>query len=618
MTPKILGAKLAERANEFVRPLLPDGQEKGGEWCVGSVKGEAGESCKIHLTTGLWKDWSTDEPGGDLLDLYAAVKGISLSQAMRECAKWLGIDQITWGKRKQRETSVPEKLPSFRKLSDVPEAHAWCLGRGFSEEVIAKYRLFADIGSRQVDGKYVVTGTAANIVFPYILAGEDKAFHLKFRDARQKQVWTSKNTRKGLYGWHALDRAARTVILVEGEPDVLAAATYGFPQVLGIPNGGGGGKMHEWIETEWDDLMRFDTIYLAIESDGAGMTAIHELVERLGRERCRVVKLPYKDINKCLQQGVEKTDIVEAISAARTLDPEELRNAGDFTDAVIQRFHPIDKKANGFHAPWASLLDRFYFAWGETTVLAGYTGHGKTELTGQIVLDASRQGIKCCVASMEFKADKWLQRTTRQAALNPDPSPSRIRQVMGWISNSIWVVDTYGTAPADRLLKIFEYAYRRYGVRLFVVDNWSKLGIADDDLSEQKRVINAFAAQDVRLNTHTIIVHHFRKAENDFDRANKMGLKGSSSIGDMACNILIVRRNRQKEQAMESPDFTKMPDDDQKKIRQAADTWLSADKARNFDEEFILGLYFDKTGHVWTEGRDEPPPVYVPMPKVNP
>ena len=37
--------------------------------------------------------------------------------------------------------------------------------------------------------------------------------------------------------------------------------------------------MHEWIETEWDDLMRFDTIYLAIESDGAGMTAIHELVD---------------------------------------------------------------------------------------------------------------------------------------------------------------------------------------------------------------------------------------------------------------------------------------------------------------------------------------------------
>jgi twinkle protein len=166
-------------------------------------------------------------------------------------------------------------------------------------------------------------------------------------------------------------------------------------------------------------------------------------------------------------------------------------------------------------------------------------------------------------------------------------------------------------------MKIFEYAFRRYGIRLFVIDNWSKLGIADDDLTEQKRVINMITAQDVRLNTHTIVVHHFRKAEDDFQRANKMGLKGSSSIGDMTCNILIVRRNRRKEQAMESPDFTKMPDEDQKKIRCSADTWLSADKARNFDEEFAIGLYFHKPGHVWTESQQEPPPIYCPLPKAT-
>jgi twinkle protein len=604
LTPKALGEMLAARADEFVRPLLPHGVEKSGEWCVGSVKGEPGESFKIKLSgenAGLWKDWATDDKGGDLLDLYAAVKGIPLSQAMRECARWLGIEQVTWGKRKPRETSIPEKLDSFRKLADVPESLAWCYGRGFSEEVITKYRLFADIGKN---------GKSANVVFPYIMPREEKAFHLKFRDTREKNVWTSKNTRKGLYGWHALEPSARSVMLVEGEPDVLAAATYGF-QALGIPNGGGGGRMHEWIENEWDDLVRFDTIFLAIESDGAGMVAMHELAERLGRERCRVVKLPLKDINLCLQRDVEKSEIVDAVKVSRTLDPEELRNSKDFTDEVIQRFHPIDKKANGFLAPWPSLMGRFYFAWGESTILAGYTGHGKTELTGQIVLDAARQGVRCCVASMEFKASKWLQRTTRQAVRDANPNPSRIRHAMDWLGENIWVVDTYGTAPADRLLKIFEYAYRRYGVRLFVIDNWSKLGIEDDDLSEQKRVINAITAQDVRLNTHTIVVHHFRKQEDDFERGNKMGLKGSSSIGDMTPNIWIVRRNRRKEQTMESPDFLKMPEEDQKKIRQAADTWFSCDKARNFDEEPTIGLFFDKPSHLWTEGRDEPPPVYV-------
>lgn len=600
LTPKILSAKLTERADEFVRPLLPNGTPVGDEWAVGSVGGEPGTSCKINLKTGLWKDYGTSDPGGDLLDLYAAVKRKPLSTAMVECAKWLGIDSPVWGKRKARETSIPDSPPNAQKLSQAPEVRAWLLGRGFSPEVIKKYRVFADGDN--------------TVVFPYIMPGDEKAFHLKFRSTREKRVWTSKNTRKGLYGWHALNPQVRSVMLVEGEPDVLAASTYGF-EVLGIPNGGGGGRQHEWIESEWDELMRFDTIYLAIESDTAGNAAVHELAERLGRARCRRVLLPFKDINKCLQERVTKAEIVEAIRVSRTLDPEELRNAADFTDDVIQRFHPIDKKQNGFHAPWASLLDRFYFAWGESTVLAGYTGHGKTEITGQIVLDAARQGVNACVASMEFKASKWLQRTTRQALRDANPGPVRIRTAMEWLGSNIWVIDTYGTAPADRLLKVFEYAYRRYGVRLFVIDNWSKLGIDDDDLSEQKRVINAITAQDVRLNTHTIVVHHFRKQEDDFQRGNKMGLKGSSAIGDMTPNIWIIRRNRQKEQSMASPDFTKMSPDDQKKIRHAPDTWFSCDKARNFDEEPSLPLYFDKAGHLWTENANEPPPNYVPAPK---
>jgi twinkle protein len=612
LTPKQLGQKLAERADEFVRPLLPDGVEKGGEWCVGSINGEPGESLKIKLTgdnAGLWKDWAKDAPGGDLLDLYAGVKRIPLAQAMRECARWLGIEHVTWGKRKQREGVAPEKLASFRRLSDVPEAHAWLIGRGFSQEVIDRYRIFADVGK---------SGKAANVVFPYIMPGRDeKAFHLKFRDTRQKQVWTSKGTRKGLYGWHALDPTVRSVMLVEGEPDVLAAATYGF-QVLGIPNGGGGGRQHEWIETEWDELVRFDTIFLAIESDGAGMTAIQELAERLGRERCRVVKLPFKDINHCLLNGVEKSEIVEGIRSSRSLDPAELRNAGDYVDAVIQRFHPLDKKANGFYAPWASLMGRFHFEYGATTIVAGFSGHGKTELCGQITLDAARQGVKACVASFEFMADKWLQRTVRQALRNADPPPSLIRHGMAWIGESMWIIDTRDNRGlnADKLISIWEYAYRRYGIKLFVMDNFQKLNIPDDDLAEQKRVINLFTAFAVRTQSHVIVVHHFRKnSEDDHQKGNKLHLKGASALGDMVDNIWIVMRNRRKEEAMQSPDFLKMPDEEQKKIRSAADTWFKNEKFRNGDEEPMLALYFDKPGHIWTESPNEPAPVYCPPPK---
>ena len=44
-------------------------------------------------------------------------------------------------------------------------------------------------------------------------------------------------------------------------------------------------KDFEALQKEWDNLQRFDTIYLAVETDSAGMVAIHEIAERLGRHR---------------------------------------------------------------------------------------------------------------------------------------------------------------------------------------------------------------------------------------------------------------------------------------------------------------------------------------------
>ena len=54
-----LSALLAQRCEEIVRDLLPNGEKKSGEWCVGSIQGEKGESLKVHLKgakAGVWAD----------------------------------------------------------------------------------------------------------------------------------------------------------------------------------------------------------------------------------------------------------------------------------------------------------------------------------------------------------------------------------------------------------------------------------------------------------------------------------------------------------------------------------------------------------------------------------
>jgi twinkle protein len=324
-----------------------------------------------------------------------------------------------------------------------------------------------------------------------------------------------------------------------------------------------------------------------------------------------VVKLPHKDANECLTRGVTREAMVSAIRESRTLDPKELRNAREFTQQVTERFHPVSKAARGFIMPWLRVSETFLFEWGCTTIIAGYAGHGKSEVVGQVVLDAIRQNVRVCAASLEFRSSKWLQRLVRQATGNAQPPHSLIEKSLDWIGNGLWAFDVYGSAKADRLLEVFGYAHRRYGVKLFIIDNWSKLGIADDDLAEQKRIISLITEFAVTYNVHVIVVNHLRKVEDDFSAANKLSVKGSGAIVDLADNVIMAWRNIPKESKVRSAEWFKLDDVKRNDILRQPDTTLTWVKHRNGDDDPRLPLYFNRATHTWQEGQGEPPYIYV-------
>ncbi|WP_375663585.1 toprim domain-containing protein [Bartonella sp. CL63NXGY] len=85
--------KLISQADKIVEMLLPQGHKRGNNWIVGNTRGEAGQSLSICLSgskAGLWYDFA-ESTGGDLLDLWCEVKGISLSQALEEARATLNL-----------------------------------------------------------------------------------------------------------------------------------------------------------------------------------------------------------------------------------------------------------------------------------------------------------------------------------------------------------------------------------------------------------------------------------------------------------------------------------------------------------------------------------------------
>ena len=87
-----LADALLQRAHLLVPQWLPGGVERNGRWYVGDFDGGEGESANVNLETGTWIDnaGGDDDRGGDLISLYARIRGLNNGQAARELMRDLG------------------------------------------------------------------------------------------------------------------------------------------------------------------------------------------------------------------------------------------------------------------------------------------------------------------------------------------------------------------------------------------------------------------------------------------------------------------------------------------------------------------------------------------------
>lgn len=72
------------QASSLLFDWLPGGKIVGNEFECGNLSGISGRSLRVNLRTGKWGDFSSNERGGDLISLYAAIHGISQIEAYRK------------------------------------------------------------------------------------------------------------------------------------------------------------------------------------------------------------------------------------------------------------------------------------------------------------------------------------------------------------------------------------------------------------------------------------------------------------------------------------------------------------------------------------------------------
>lgn len=583
-----ISRRLSDRAEEIAAYLLPNGHRDGREWCVGSISGEQGKSLKVCISgtkQGIWSDFASGE-SGDLIDLWRETKCGSNHEALQEIKRYLGIEDV---KRPQRKEY---KRPEKPKGVTVPKTKVleYLNGRKLTAKSITAYQV-AEKGD--------------SIVFPYKRDGE--LLQVKYlgldRPGGKKQIRVEAGCEPCLFGWQAIDQRKREVTICEGELDALSLYEYGYP-ALSVPFGAGKGAKHEWIETEWEHLQQFVKIYLCMDNDTEGQVAIKDITERLGLHRCMVVVLPKKDANECLTAGIPQEEIDKAFSLAQSLDPEELKRSGLYRDAVWNRIYPTSGKKPGFDLPFSDKV-RFYN--GEISIWTGTNGHGKSLFLGQVMASAVDQFQNVCIASFEMKPERTLQRMVIQR-VGKNPDRQSFDDSMDYLNEGVWIFDLVGTAKQERVLEVFEYGFHRYGIRQFVVDSLSKLGMAEDDYKGQKAFIDRAGDFVKRTNTHIHLVAHARKGNDEYSPPGKMDVKGTGALTDMVDNVFCVHRNKSKEKGI-ADHYNGTAKKDSKPIEELymePDAYFICSKHREdgSDAEGMTPLSFDKERQLYMEKRN--------------
>lgn len=563
-----IAAMLGARAESVCKLLLPLGRRDNGEWKVGGIDGAAGDSMGIRLAgerAGRWLDRANSADHGDLLTLWSVKKGIPLKSAYHEACSWLNLP--TTGADGNGHFSKPSKA-GVRKVT--AEGKPWTYLTG--ERKLLASTLDA----------YKICERKDDIVFPYLNeAGE--AVNLKtlaiMRDANGKKVTRLESgCALTLFGWQAAVKDSRFCVITEGEIDAMTWFQWGVP-ALSVPNGC---QSEKWIELEWDNLAPFEEIFLSYDMDKEGQAGAAKIAKRLGLHRCRLVALPFNDANECLQKGHTAIDAGAWLSNAAHISPESLVSPDIFTQEVEEYFRPPGGVPPGFSP--AILGGKLRLRDGETSLLTGTSGHGKSTLWSQFVVEAVATKLPCILFSMEMNRAVTFGQMARQFYGLKEPDEGQISRFMAWLSGRLFYANLSGMAKRTEVMELLEYASARHGVRIAVIDSLMKLDLASDDYDGQRHFMNTVTQFCAGSGCHAIVVAHPRKGKDESEVPGKLDIKGSSDLFNQADNVIGLWRNKKKEYQSRNG----------KEDKDEPDARVFVDKQRRTGEEFEEKLWFHR------------------------
>lgn len=229
----------ALRQAEIVVPQwLPGGAKRGSNWVCGNLQGSAGESLVVNLHDGGWKDYADQSSkGGDLVSLFAAIRGLKQGEAAQLLADELRLDTTA-----SRPASTADRPSKDVKSDDVAE-DGWRRIPGpvnmqvapilvdRSGRVAAKHWVYRAADGRQLQVVVRWDTAGDKIIRPFTVWASPDGTSMEWRPkgpGKPRPVYNADLVTKN---------PDATVIVCEGEKAADAAAKL-LPRCVAVTSGG--------------------------------------------------------------------------------------------------------------------------------------------------------------------------------------------------------------------------------------------------------------------------------------------------------------------------------------------------------------------------------------------
>lgn len=315
-----------------------------------------------------------------------------------------------------------------------------------------------------------------------------------------------------------------------------------------------------WIEDNYDELDVFATVAIVSKSDIDQYT----IADRIGFERTVFpdATMIVADFTTSINEGIRYT-------------PTELKSTEAFIDSVAAILNPSLQELPGMATPYSALNNSFRSHEGETTTIAANNAHGKSTLSSTLIGHCLfNERRKVFWASMEMPSNVALARLyaslTRKKIngmskdcsdrhkgtknyLTPEEAETCARHIAG----KLIIYDVNTGVKSRAILNRVEYARRRFGCSVFVIDSLTKCGIGSQDYQAQKDFLDELTDWARVHNVIVLLIAHLRKGDGksgdpELKKPTKQDVAGDMGILNLSSNVLLFWRNKAKEKSLDN------------------------------------------------------------------